>query len=322
MILAMWAVIALASIDPKGEATPPWLAWLEEAEHWRRAGSIAEAERAYGRALKEARLEKAEDPAMAIVVHNTGFFYHQLGRLADAERYYGQSFRWFAAHQPEYSSSVVRVVMNLAVIYSETGRWDKAEKHLRPWLQAEVASPGDGARMRGVYASVLARLGRYAEAAPLMAEARELLAKEAPSDLQQESFALAISNQAALFLATGEVAKSLANYREALAVLEKLPNGYPTTKVKTLHEAAAAFAEAGEPETAAKYYRRALDLGGARLGQEHPLLAGVLRDYASLLRRTGHGAEAKKLEKRSDVIREKHERANYLGLTVDAKSLR
>lgn len=322
MILAMCAAIALASIEPKGEATPAWLAWLEEAEQWRRAGRIEEADRAYGRALKEARLEAAEDPALAIVVHNTGFFYHQRGRWADAERYYGQSFRWFAAHQPQYSSSVVRVVTNLAVIYSETGRWDKAEKHLRPWLQTEAASPGDGARMRGVYASVLARLGRYAEAAPLMAEARELLAKEAPSDLQQESLALAISNQAALFLATGEVAKSLTNYREALAMLEKLPNGYPITKVKTLHEAAAAFAEAGERETATKYYRRALELGGTRLGPEHPLLAGVLRDYASLLRRTGHGGEAKKFAKKADVIRDKHERANYVDLTVDAKSLR
>ena len=42
------------------------------------------------------------------------------------------------------------------------------------------------------------------------------------------------------------------------------------------------------------------------LGPVHPLVAETLENYAALLRETGRGAEANKMEARAEAMRAKH----------------
>ena len=52
-------------------------------------------------------------------------------------------------------------------------------------------------------------------------------------------------------------------------------------------------------------FRRALSIMEKTFGPEHPHVAVVLLNYASLLRQTKHDAKAKKLELRAEQIRAK-----------------
>ncbi len=57
-------------------------------------------------------------------------------------------------------------------------------------------------------------------------------------------------------------------------------------------------------------YKRALAIDEKALGQEHPLVATSLENYAVLLRKTGRSSEATEMEARAKAIRAKHAKEN------------
>ncbi len=54
-------------------------------------------------------------------------------------------------------------------------------------------------------------------------------------------------------------------------------------------------------------WKRVLAIREKALGKGHPLVAQSLANYAALLRETGRGAEAAKMEARAKAIRAKYE---------------
>ena len=315
------SIVIVASLDPK-EPTSDWLAWLERAESLRLAHRGAEAETAYAQALRAARLAGPDDPATAIVLHNTGFFHHGEGRVREAIQLYSASHRWYAARQPEYLAYLVRVLTNLGVAYAELGQWSKAEALIRPWLGITPAYEGDLARLRGLFASILARQRKYTEAEPLLAAVRAALEREPRSALQQESLAQTISNQAALYQATDRSTASLASYETALAILTALDSRVPITLVRTLYEASLAWIAAGRQDRAIEFYAQAVTVAESAKIAEHPAVATVMSGYAGLLRKLHRKTEAKGFERHAQQIWQRYERENLLGYTVDAQSFR
>ncbi len=71
--------------------------------------------------------------------------------------------------------------------------------------------------------------------------------------------------------------------------------------------ATAAYHQGNYPE-AEPLFKRALAIVEKALGQDHPGLATVLKNYAALLRKTGRTTEAAKMEARAKAIRAKHAR--------------
>ncbi len=57
-------------------------------------------------------------------------------------------------------------------------------------------------------------------------------------------------------------------------------------------------------------YKRSLAILEKALGAEHPNVAASLENYAALLRKTGRGTEASKLEARAKAIRAKRAEQN------------
>ena len=53
-------------------------------------------------------------------------------------------------------------------------------------------------------------------------------------------------------------------------------------------------------------YKRALAVREKALGPDHPDVANSLENYAALLRETGRGAEANKMEARAEAMQAKH----------------
>ena len=314
--------LSLVAWSEPRERSPHWLDLLDQAESLRREHRATEAESAYALALQAARQEGRDAPATAIVLHNTGYFRHEAGRVVEAVRLYESAYRWVAAHQPQYVAPLVRIVTNLGVAYAELGQWTKAESLIRPWLGVTPPHEGDFARLRGLLASILAHERKYAEAEPLLASVREALARDPRSGLQQESLAQTISNQASLYAATGRMAEAMVGYEAALAILDELPGRSPVALVRTLHEAALVQIAAGHRENALQLYRRGLGLAEAGNVTDHPALATVFSGYANLLRKLHRGAEAKGFERRAREISQRYEKENLLGHTVDVKSFR
>ncbi len=58
------------------------------------------------------------------------------------------------------------------------------------------------------------------------------------------------------------------------------------------------------------FYDRSLGIWGKALGPDHPSAATSLEKYAALLRVTGRGNEALKMEARAKTIRAKHAEQN------------
>ncbi len=79
---------------------------------------------------------------------------------------------------------------------------------------------------------------------------------------------------------------------------------------QTLNNLAALYYTKGKYVEAEPLYKRALAIVEKALGPEHPYVAKILANYAALLRKTGRGTEASKLEARAKAIRAKHAEQN------------
>ena len=66
----------------------------------------------------------------------------------------------------------------------------------------------------------------------------------------------------------------------------------------------------GKYDEAEPLYKRALEMMKKSLGPDHPDVAQTLENYAALLRKTGRGDEAAKMEARAEAIRAKHAEQN------------
>ena len=66
----------------------------------------------------------------------------------------------------------------------------------------------------------------------------------------------------------------------------------------------------GKYAEAEPLYKRALAIWEKALGPKHPSVVQSLENYADLLRKTGRGVEAERLEARAKAIRGKHAAQN------------
>jgi hypothetical protein len=71
----------------------------------------------------------------------------------------------------------------------------------------------------------------------------------------------------------------------------------------------------GHPAEALGYFQRSLATRERILGREHPLVAGLLFDYAEAARLAGQGSQARKLRKRAQRVQ-----ARQPVYTVDASA--
>ncbi len=79
---------------------------------------------------------------------------------------------------------------------------------------------------------------------------------------------------------------------------------------QSLNNLALLYDAQGKYADAEPLYKRALAIVEKALGPEHPHVATSLENYAALLRKTGRGHEAAKMEARAKAIRAKHAKEN------------
>ncbi|MCP4369974.1 MAG: tetratricopeptide repeat protein, partial [Deltaproteobacteria bacterium] len=130
--------------------------------------------------------------------------------------------------------------------------------------------------------------------------------------IQKYREAVAIeSNNPDYLLAAGIMARTLGDYKEAQAWLEKLlqlceqetPETVELAQIQ--HNLAWLYSDMGKYEEAEPLYKRSLEVRESALGKAHPEVATTLNNLANLYRQQGKYEEAEPFYKRSLEITEK-----------------
>ena len=118
------------------------------------------------------------------------------------------------------------------------------------------------------------------------------------------------------YITAGQQAYQHADYAEAekqfeAALKEAEAFGPDDVRLATsLNELGLVYRAQGKYAEAEPLFKRALAILDRALGPKHPDVALVLKNYAALLRKTGHSGEATMMGLRAKAIRAKHARQN------------
>jgi tetratricopeptide (TPR) repeat protein len=107
-----------------------------------------------------------------------------------------------------------------------------------------------------------------------------------------------------------------------LTVLEKSGSSKPAFLAKALNNHGVLCSLVGRLAEAESHLKKALAVAEKALGPDHPSMAGILSNYAAVLRQMRRKTEARKLEKRAKAIAETNSHGHLIGYTVDASDLR
>lgn len=144
------------------------------------------------------------------------------GRYEEAEELYGEAYRIFSDCFPEPDYRMASLHNNLSLLYSETGRTEKAKRELELAMEI-ITRLKDSAVETAITHTNLGNLcfqmGRIAEGAEHMRKAAEIF--EQTPDSKDSHYASALSGLGEAYYHEGELEKSAEAYEKALREIER-----------------------------------------------------------------------------------------------------
>ncbi len=305
--------------------SPDTTAWQQALERGRQLwfrGDLSAAETVLEGALRQAQSNGRDELAVAMTLNGLASVYQDEGRYRDAEQSYRRSILTLEKNLGRDDKALASPLHNLADLYLETGRYKDAEPLLLRSLSIRMTALGAN---DPEVATTLNNLGslyrlqrRWQEAERPLKEALALFKKKlGPFDIR---VAEVVSNLGRLYQDTHRYSEAMACFKEVLAIVDKAAAS-PAFVAKALNNQGALYAAMGKPVEAEPYLKKALSVEEQALGPDHPAVAGILSNYASVLRQTKRKSEAKHLENRARAILSKNAPSLRTGYTVDASEL-
>jgi len=293
-----------------------------EAQQFQARGDFQRAESIFLEVLQEAERRGGDLRAMAAALDNLSGAAADLGRYADAERL---SLRALAATQKATgpnSPATAHALWNLAAIYMEAGRRDAADPLLRRF---EAIAPRD-VQSDPVHASenlenlAISCLGRRAfdQAMELFQQALDLAGQQ-PGDSPRTAFILI--DRAVAYGHLRRYEEAVRDIAGAGEIVSGLPQAPLRLRLALAVASGFVYARAKQEANARRWMEEAVRLAEGNYGPAHPILATVLRNYATALRETGHKKEAVALDRRAALILDSSHRTEPMGISVDANTL-
>gem|GEM_PF-6997095 len=302
------------------ESVSDWVRQVELANHLLEIGEFDRAAAVYTQALEHAR-SAGDDLRAGVVLQNLGRLHDRRGELRAAEKAYLRALAAFQHSNAPDDRLLVRTYASLSTVYIQAGQYSKADTLIRNVLANHPAGAvSDKASLMGSLGVVLGHKQQSGEAENLLRQTADMCAN-APDLEMQEAGAVASANLASLQMRGGRTAEALASYRQALTIMEALPNPSPATFVATLADYAKAARNKGDRETAENMYLKSIAIAEARLGPKHVTLGRLLEGYAEVVRDAGRKSEARKLANAGRRIQNEWNRENMTGHTVDVNTL-
>lgn len=319
--LRFWMTNALLAAGAfASEPLDDWVRRVELGNQLVETGDFDGAAAAYSAALEQARAA-GDDLRTGIVLQNLGRMLDRKGQLLAAEKSYLRAISALEHAGVTDDRLLVRAAAGLSAIYIQTGQYSRAEALIKGVLAAHPGgAAADKASLTGNLGVALAHKKQFEVAERLLRQTADACAGAADAEMQEVG-AVTLANLGGLQARAGHRAEAIASYREALAIMGRLPNPSPSTLAVTLSDYANAVFEEGDIKTAEEAYLRSIAVAQARLGPHHLVLAQLLEGYAGVLRDSGRKSEARKLADAARRIQSEWDRENMTGHTVEFSTL-
>lgn len=319
--LRFWMTYSLLAAGAcASEPLDEWVRRVELGNQLVETGDFDGATVAYSVALEQASAA-GDDLRAGVVLQNLGRMLDRKGQLLAAEKAYLRAISTLERARVADDRLLVRAAAGLSAIYIQTGQYSKAEELIKEVLAAHPGGAGaDKASLTGNLGVALARKRQFEVAERLMRQTADVCAGARDLEMREVG-AVAMANLGGLQIRAGRRADAIASYREALTIMERLPNPSPSTLAVTLADYAKAVHEEGDIKTAEEAYLRAITVAKARLGPNHVVLAQLLEGYARVVRDSGKKGEARKLADAARRIQSEWDRENMTGHTVEFTTL-
>lgn len=145
-------------------------------------GDLDKAESSFKGAVAAADQSSAIEPGVVNGLCGLSLVYHKRGNFAESERLYELAMRDMEGLVGRTSTRFADWLPDLAWLYNEHGKPDKAEVLFKNALQIRRHNLGDGdpsvATLMGQYAKFLRANGRETEAIPLELRAKSIMQKQ------------------------------------------------------------------------------------------------------------------------------------------------
>lgn len=184
--------------------------------------------------------------------------------------------------------------------------WETAARDWQSALdEAEKFAKGDGRKVTAIegLAQVQFARGNYAEAESLYKKA--LYHRETGQGVDHPDTATVLNNLGVVYFKRGFYKDSMSHFERTLTMRRKSFSSDQLEVGKALYHLALVCHAQMRYDEADGHYRKALDIKNKTLGNNHPDLVPLMRNYAHLLRKTSRDSIASQMEKFASAIEAK-----------------
>jgi tetratricopeptide (TPR) repeat protein len=300
------------------ERSPDYL--VEEGQSREEHGEFAEAQRLFLEALHNAEKGPSSPLVVAGLLVNLAAVEGEQAHYLEAERLLLRALGLAQRATGLKSPAVASVLWHLIGVYADAGRLAQAGPLLRQYqaiagLGFEPDSPA--------YAESLGNLGRIylarndaRKALPVFQKAVDIVeSHRAGNDMP---FIRALLDRAAASVSLGRAADALSDIERAAAIESSLRDPPPQLEIDLQITCALAYTQMALRAEAQTCLNAALQISEAHYGPNHPVVAFVLRNWDTILRKFGRKAEASKYRDRARRIMAANAHASQLGHSINA----
>ncbi|MGD1959723.1 MAG: CHAT domain-containing protein [Fulvivirga sp.] len=238
---------------------------------------------------------------------DAGEVFYASGKYALAESRFLYAKLLYESDSLSDELNYTKVVSNLGLLYSTTGRYLKAEEFINNSIELRanttgIESTGYGASLNNL-AVLYKETGKYNKAEEKIKEAISVIEKV--DGKQSMAYAIALNNEAMLFQAMGRYGQAEDRLNGSIAISETLQSEKSGNHQKFLTNRALLYQEMGQLEKADAEFEALVRLKQRSLGRFHPDYAHVLSSQAALYMEMGKYGEVSDLLTQSIEIYKK-----------------
>ncbi len=285
--------------------------------------SLAGDHAAVGRLVPDVLEELAKPSSKSALAWNqVGVYFQAQGEYTEAERAYQRGIR-LAEKEGNSAGDLETLLVNLSSLYLAMGqRPAQTEIICRRALKNAIAlyGPSSPELTTFLYALGSARLqlGDRKDARRLYLQALDLAGDSREGKLRQ---GYVLANLGSLSALDSQWITAKESFLQSIALVEALLGPSHPDLVRTHVNLAVVYSQLKQWTLAAASVARAREITEARLGGSHPLMADILITSASILRKTGHGREARDLIRQAKAIAASQPKNHAASAWIDAADL-
>jgi tetratricopeptide (TPR) repeat protein len=283
-------------------------------------GEFAEAERLLLEALHDAEQHPSSPLVVAGILVNLAAVDTEQARYLDAERLLLRALTLAQRVTGVKSLAVAQILWHLIGVYADSGHLARANPLLRQYqamagLSFESDSLNSAENVGNLGRIYLAR-NDSRKAFPLFQRAVEIVELHRPGN--DMPLVRALLDRAAASGNLGRTADAISDVERAAVIVSSLLDPTPQVEIDLQVTAGIVYAQAARGADAETCLKEALRISESHYGPNHPVVAFVLRNCDSILRKFGKKQEASSCRERAKRIMAANVGASQLGNSINA----